>query len=981
MGSQLFAKKYLARKLVVFPVGLTYDKERLVKENKVKKHLAMEKAWTAFTLQSVKSFSFTKNSIGLLTGPESGIMALDIDNMDLWNTVLTTLNQSEPETCRCISQSGGRHLIFKITPELKGVRKKGVFGFKPLGWDDFDVLGEGDFLLVPPSSLMTPDGLREYKFLDGYSLLDNFDRLLEAPEWLIDVLTPGSTNYMRVCESYVEQAFGVGMGAPKDGKRKGVDGSSRVKRARSVSCTSNSSSNSCKTEPQSDGLTPQEEALMALSVQERLEEVKKHVKKLSATCAIGRQSWIEVWMGIHHATDGSPEGMEIWDHFSRRAGPYNRRTLEQQWDSFKNGSGLTIGSLIYWGKEDTKTAWAEKDQKRAEEEKIKADEVLRREAGKFAVEHTGGQGLAIFQNWDPENFVGVIKNTMHHPDHEVKCVFAPSGAFQECMACLWCNPIVGHLMMSRSEYLLLHQQFLSITVNYNNYSNNYNMPTSDPVINIPKLEVFDDPDLNKMIWEAIHYSFTDDDGACIVHHLYKDRWVFSKQAWYFFQDHRWQTRAGEKGKAEAFPSTDAITVEVVGLLETVKNAYIDEGVDNSIIKKISAGIRGLKEVSGINSVITLCCIKFLKANFAKALDTNGDLLVFTNGVYDLVKDEFRPGQPEDNMSLTVGYPYEALSQDSEPVRVVHAWLDQVFPVAEEKHFVLKLLASCLSAVIREDKFWIWIGGGANGKSTLINLMHSVLGEYATDVSSTLFTSRTPASNAATPQLVELVNKRFVASQEIQHNERLNLEVCKRLTGGDRMPARGLYKNTEHFTNKAKIMFCLNNLPSIQSQDEGTWRRIVLLKFRSSFVDNPRKPNQFKIDRTLRNKMPSWKPAMMVILLRYYQVYQVEGLDKVPAFFTEHTAAYQSENDELGDFIEEHCELGEGFQVLQADFVLSYQRVHPRADKGAIRRSMSEKFGRGIARNDKIEVGKRIDADGVEKPKYDRGWKGLRLRSG
>ncbi|KAJ3076303.1 hypothetical protein HK102_005438 [Quaeritorhiza haematococci] len=236
MGTQLFAKKYLTRNLVVFPVGVSYNKERLVKENKVKKHLALEKGWTGFTLQSVESFSFTKNSLGLLTGPESAVMALDIDNMDLWNTILTTLDKTEPETCRCISQSGGRHLIFKITPELERVRKKAVFGLKALGIDDFDVLGEGDFLLIPPSSFMTPNGLREYKFLEGYSLLDNPDRLIEAPEWLIDVLTPGSTDYMRVRESYMKQMLGVGLdagkvGQGKVGKRKVVDARPRVKRA------------------------------------------------------------------------------------------------------------------------------------------------------------------------------------------------------------------------------------------------------------------------------------------------------------------------------------------------------------------------------------------------------------------------------------------------------------------------------------------------------------------------------------------------------------------------------------------------------------------------------------------------------------------------------------------------------------------------------------------------------------------------------
>ncbi|KAJ3071208.1 hypothetical protein HK102_006489, partial [Quaeritorhiza haematococci] len=85
-------------------------------------------------------------------------------------------------------------------------------------------------------------------------------------------------------------------------------------------------------------------------------------------------------------------------------------------------------------------------------------------------------------------------------------------------------------------------------------------------------------------------------------------------------------------------------------------------------------------------------------------------------------------------------------------------------------------------------------------------------------------------------------------------------------------------------------------------------------------------------------------------------------------------------DQLADFIETYCELGEEYQVLQADFIANYRHIHPRAHKGSIKEAMSQKFGNGNARNDKVEVGKRIGADGVENIKYERGWKRLRLKA-
>ncbi|KAJ3084070.1 hypothetical protein HK102_000767 [Quaeritorhiza haematococci] len=331
------------------------------------------------------------------------------------------------------------------------------------------------------------------------------------------------------------------------------------------------------------------------------------------------------------------------------------------------------------------------------------------------------------------------------------------------------------------------------------------------------------------------------------------------------------------------------------------------------------------------------------------------------------------------VSMTVGYPYERMDEDSPAAQVIHAWLDQVFPVAEEKHFVLKLLGSTVHGDLLDENFWIWIGGGANGKSTLINLMEATLGDYATNVSSTLFTYKSAGSNAPTPQLMELSSKRFVSSQEIQRNEHLNMEMCKKLTGNDPIKGRALYQNPAGFINKSKIMFCLNTLPSIRAQDEGIWRRIVLIKFRSSFVNKPNAPYQFGIDRKLKHKMGSWKPAMMAILLQYYQIYADEGLEEVPKCFTEQTDTYRCDNDELGDFLEAHCELGEGFQVEQDVFVAAYTQIQARGRKLSqtesvkIKTEMSKRFGTHNHRNDFLNA---VKKDGPR----PRGWRGLRLKN-
>ncbi|KAJ3067553.1 hypothetical protein HK102_007383 [Quaeritorhiza haematococci] len=511
-----FAKKYLTQGRVVFPVGLKYDEKKSRDRGYPCKALdpPPPQGWQQLTMASVGR-SFRLNSLGLVLGPVSGVLAVDIDNMDLWKVLLETLGESEPLTCRSISQRGAVHLLFKVTPALEAVRRKGVFGLKTFGHDDFDILGQGDFLLVPPSSFETPAGRLEYRFVDGYSLIDNPDKLIDAPQWLINALTRGSDEYNRVRAAYFEHALADGARVKAVKAAKGPDTNKDIE----------------------EEYTPAEEALIALDTQDRLREVQKHVKKLSADRAIDRQSWIEVGMAIHHATDG--QGIQLWDEFSRRAGPYDRAVLETQWDSFKNGSGITIGSLIHWAKEDSKAAREERKAAKTLEEKTKTNDDLRREAVKFGVDHTGGKG--VFDSWDnPENLVAVIKNTMHHPGHRVKCVLGANAAFQQCLECGWRNPICGHLSVPQSEYPVLHQQFFNITINntVNHYNGNTEVDISWNEFKEDNIRIMDDPETNDLLIGAL--SGTNQRVAELAYHLYGPQFAVVNGCWYNFNGVVWE---------------------------------------------------------------------------------------------------------------------------------------------------------------------------------------------------------------------------------------------------------------------------------------------------------------------------------------------------------------------------------------------------------------------------------------------------------
>ena len=152
------------------------------------------------------------------------------------------------------------------------------------------------------------------------------------------------------------------------------------------------------------------------------------------------------------------------------------------------------------------------------------------------------------------------------------------------------------------------------------------------------------------------------------------------------------------------------------------------------------------------------------------------------------------------------------------------------------------------------------------------------GDYFISCPITIMTKKRNASNAASPELARIKGKRIGVLQEPESHERLNVGIMKELTGNDSFMARGLFQ--EPFEIKPQIKFWLtcNVLPIVPSRDGGTWRRIVALDFGSKFVEKPEKPNEFKIDKTLKSKLPEWAPVFMGFLIdNYIKTYKVKGL--------------------------------------------------------------------------------------------------------
>jgi P4 family phage/plasmid primase-like protien len=193
---------------------------------------------------------------------------------------------------------------------------------------------------------------------------------------------------------------------------------------------------------------------------------------------------------------------------------------------------------------------------------------------------------------------------------------------------------------------------------------------------------------------------------------------------------------------------------------------------------------------------------------------------------------------------------------------------------------------------------------SNSKSKLIDLFEKSFGDYCCKLPVSLLTNKRAQSNAATSEIARTKGRRFAVLQEPSENEKFNVGLMKELTGGDKIQARGLYKEPVEFRPQFKMILTCNHLPEVPADDDGTWRRIRLVEFISKFCANPTplNPYEFPIDTDLSTKMEHWKEAFMGLLLNYYEKYKLSGMAE-PDEIMKCTKEYQRNNDFISDFLD------------------------------------------------------------------------------
>lgn len=295
------------------------------------------------------------------------------------------------------------------------------------------------------------------------------------------------------------------------------------------------------------------------------------------------------------------------------------------------------------------------------------------------------------------------------------------------------------------------------------------------------------------------------------------------------------------------------------------------------------------------------------------LDADPRLVGCTNGVVDLRTGKLSPSDPSQYITKSTGQEYD-------PAATCPTW-DKTLARIFRKHpdvpaFMQRLAGYWLTGLTDPPYLAVLYGIGANGKTTVVETISHVLGDYATAAPRGLLTVKYGSGNPAT-ELASLHGKRLVVTSETSEGCRLDEELIKAMTGSDRITARKLYHDYFTFSPTHKLALLTNHKPIVRGQDEGIWRRLLLVPFDEVI---PRSEQ----DLALRDKLRAEAPGILAWMVKGAQAFLKSGIT-LPKVVTDATKAYRSDSDVIGTFIEEECEVSARAQVSSSQLYLVYER--------------------------------------------------------
>lgn len=280
-----------------------------------------------------------------------------------------------------------------------------------------------------------------------------------------------------------------------------------------------------------------------------------------------------------------------------------------------------------------------------------------------------------------------------------------------------------------------------------------------------------------------------------------------------------------------------------------------------------------------------------------------------NGTIDLRTGQLIPTSPSHYIRRTAPTAYDPQATAPRFTRFIHEIHGEHVQAeyAPVTDFMHRMLGYAITGLATEHIYPImWGFEGRNGKDTLLDALHLVLGsELAKPASKdTIITSGKRNTGSATPELYDLWGARIVWVNETEDSDRIKAAQLKELSGGSIIKCRPLHGNLVEFKPTHLGLLITNHKPHAPADDQALWERLVLIPYTQRFVSEPRKENEHKADKMLGATLKSESEGILNWLVQGCVRWRDEGLT-IPDVLRDHTKSYRSELDTVGEWFEAH----------------------------------------------------------------------------
>lgn len=295
-------------------------------------------------------------------------------------------------------------------------------------------------------------------------------------------------------------------------------------------------------------------------------------------------------------------------------------------------------------------------------------------------------------------------------------------------------------------------------------------------------------------------------------------------------------------------------------------------------------------------------------------DTQPKVFNCASGIVDLATGTVKPHDPAE---LHSQFSPVELAPEGAPCPRWMQFLDQITcGDAELAQYLQTLTGYFLSGETNRQEFYVFHGSGSNGKSTFIETIAKVLGDYAINADRKTFYVK--YQGGGIPNDIAMLRKsRFITCMEGEEGDQIDEGLIKSFTGGDSITARFLHGEFFQFKPVGKVVLVSNYKPIIKSDGYGIWRRVRMIPFLAQF-------NESQKDPELPAKLAAELPAILRWAVEGAKRWMREGI-KEPQCVLDAIKSYKEDLDYVQQFMDDRCDIGDAHSCTALELHAAFEQ--------------------------------------------------------